>query len=360
MRVTFDLPKYSNHYLVDGAFDPLHAGHIAYLQAAASLSKAPLLCAVASDEQIRAKGKIPLLPQESRVATVEALGCVAAVHAKQGPTEDVLRQMRPFAYVKGWDWRDRLPSEQLEVCRALEIPIVYLETPSDSSTARLRAWALADADASLDRLETYLHAQQATPPERYDKDYFQGLWRADGGSYTLDARRKAEGRHPKIIKELWEGKTILDAGCGPGYLVQMLRELGMDAAGFDTSKEAVKLSPLPSSRICCCTAEDVPDKVADVVICREVLEHMTVQDVHWMVCNLFRSAREAVYITTRFQSDRSVFDVTDERDVDPTHISLLSQSFLRALCVLNGGVRDREAERKLDHLGKGRVLVYAL
>jgi hypothetical protein len=39
---------------------------------------------------------------------------------------------------------------------------------------------------------------------------------------------------------------------------------------------------------------------------------------------------------------------------------MLSQPFLRSLCVLNGGRRNRALESRLDHQGKGRVLVYAV
>ena len=100
-----------------------------------------------------------------------------------------------------------------------------------------------------------------------------------------------------------------------------------------------------------------PDKCADVVICREVLEHVNVTQVARTIYDLFRIARKFVYITTRF-SAASVFDCQTEFDVDPTHISLLSQPYLRSMCVLNGGTRRRDLEQKLDWQNKGRVLVY--
>lgn len=356
MRVLFDqLPQYSDHVLVDGAFDPLHAGHIAYLNAARALNKGPLLCAVASDDQIREKGRSPLLPQESRVAVMEAL--CDAVFAKDRPTEDVLLHLTPVAYVKGWDWRDRLPTAQTAMCELREIPILFVDTAHDSSTARLRAWALADADRSLDRLATSMAVQAVTPPERYDAEYFAGNWRADGNRYTLEARRHAEGRHPKIIKELFGGWTVLDAGCGPGFLVHMLRELGMDVLGVDPSPAAVALRPFGTDRVIHRSVSTLAPHQADLVICREVLEHLPVREVADLVRDLFRIAKKAVYITTRFHAG-PIFDVTDEREVDPTHQTLLTQPFLRSLCVLNGGTRRRDWEAMLDWQQKGRVLCY--
>ena len=95
------------------------------------------------------------------------------------------------------------------------------------------------------------------------------------------------------------------------------------------------------------------------MICREVLEHLTVQQATALVADLFRLARKAVYITTRFaQTPSGLFSVEEERDVDPTHITLLTQPFLRALCVLCGGKRRREWEAALDWQVKGRCLVY--
>jgi len=49
--------------MVDGAFDPLHRGHIEYFRAAAAQLDVPLLCNVASDRYVRTKHP-PLLPEE--------------------------------------------------------------------------------------------------------------------------------------------------------------------------------------------------------------------------------------------------------------------------------------------------------
>ena len=185
-----------------------------------------------------------------------------------------------------------------------------------------------------------------------------GEWRGDA-PFTYEARKKAEGRHPKIVKDVFEGLNILDVGCGPGHFVRMLRELGVDAGGIDPSKDAVALSNGIADRVVHAGVADMPPKIAQVVICREVLEHVPVMEIGPMVSELFRVARKFVYITTRF-SDAGVFDAATEFAVDPTHITCLSQPFLRSLCVLNGGKRRRDLETTLDHMQKGRCLVYEL
>ena len=355
-----DLAAYATKgvILLDGSFDPLHAGHLQYFQAAASAFPNHLrVVAIASDEDIRAKGREPLLDQLTRATVVDGLKGVDAVVLKDWPTQDLIAVLQPRAYVKGMDWEDALPQEQIDACALHGVQMRFLNTVTDSSTARLRAWALKDADQSLDRLQAVIASQGEVNPDRFDTAYFQGDWRADGNAYTYEKRKQAEGRHPKIVKEVFEGLTVLDVGCGPGYFVRMLREVGMDAGGIDPSPDAVALSNGFADRVVRGDVAQFPSKMTHVAICREVLEHVPVADIPGMVCDLFRVARRFVYVTTRFSTD-AVFDCQTSDDLDPTHISMLSQPFLRALCVLNGGTRRRDLESKLDHVKKGRCLVY--
>ena len=130
--------------MVDGAFDPLHRGHIEYFRAAARLG-APVLCNVASDRYVRTKHR-PLLPEDQRAEIVDAIRYIDYVHIYQIDTETVLRQLRPKYYVKGSDWRERgLPPEQVVICREHGIEIVYLDTVMDSSSRLLKDYC-ADQD----------------------------------------------------------------------------------------------------------------------------------------------------------------------------------------------------------------------
>lgn len=125
--------------MVDGAFDPLHRGHIEYFKAARALG-APVLCNVASDRYVRTKHR-PLLPEEQRAAIIDAIRYIDFVHIYQIDTETVLRQLRPRYYVKGSDWRERgLPPQQVAICREHGIEIVYLDTVLDSSSRILKEY----------------------------------------------------------------------------------------------------------------------------------------------------------------------------------------------------------------------------
>ena len=135
MILTFDeLPAYRGAVaMVDGAFDPLHRGHIEYFRIASQQLDVPLLCNVASDGYVRTKHP-PLLPEDQRAAVVDAIRYISFTHVNQFDTETILKQLRPKYYVKGRDWEGRLPPEQVRICADYGIGVVYLDTVLDSSS----------------------------------------------------------------------------------------------------------------------------------------------------------------------------------------------------------------------------------
>jgi cytidyltransferase-like protein len=137
--LSFDeLKKYRKHVaMVDGAFDPLHRGHIEYFRAATEQLDVPLLCNVASDRYVRTKHP-PLLPEDQRAAVVDAIRFISYTHVNQFDTETILRELQPKYYVKGKDWDGRLPPAQVRICRDYGIEVVYLDTVLDSSSRILK------------------------------------------------------------------------------------------------------------------------------------------------------------------------------------------------------------------------------
>ena len=135
MILTFEqLPEYRHQVaMVDGAFDPLHRGHIEYFRAAADRLDVPLLCNVASDAYVRTKHP-PLLPEDQRAAIVDAIRYISYTHINRFDTETILRELRPKYYVKGKDWEGKLPPDQVRICAEHGIGVVYLDTVIDSST----------------------------------------------------------------------------------------------------------------------------------------------------------------------------------------------------------------------------------
>jgi cytidyltransferase-like protein len=125
--------------MVDGAFDPLHRGHIEYFRAAAERLDVPLLCNVASDRYVSTK-HAPLLPEDQRAAVVDAIRYISFTHINRFDTETILRELQPKYYVKGRDWEGRLPPEQVRICDEHGIEVVYLDTLFDSSSRILKSY----------------------------------------------------------------------------------------------------------------------------------------------------------------------------------------------------------------------------
>ena len=143
MIVTTDqLHKYVGQLaMVDGSFDPLHDGHIAYFRAAAAVGH-PLLCNIASDKWTSSKHRV-LLSQQQRGVVIDAIKYVSFVHLSATTTLNVLELLQPKVYIKGSDWiaRGGIPSDEKEICQKLGIEIMYLDTVTNSSSRLLAEWS---------------------------------------------------------------------------------------------------------------------------------------------------------------------------------------------------------------------------
>lgn len=347
--------------MVDGGFDPLHQGHLAYIEEAAKLG-APVLVNVASDAYIATKHPV-LLAQENRVRLVDALRSVAYVHPSSRSTAEILEQVRPKYFVKGKHWENNLPDIEKQICDKYGIQIVFADTILDSSTALVKK--LMDTSTLTEQVSNYedfVLNQKPTSPDDYDANYFTSTWREQKNEYTIEARRRIEARNPALIKETFKPQKVLDMGCGPGALMYLLWELGVVADGVDFAPSSLELAPAEvRDHIQLGSVVDValPTNGYDLVICREVFEHLSVLQVQQAVQNLCRITSRYVYLTTRFHpAPKSLFDVTTEFEVDPTHITLQNMDMLRLMFVLQGMKRRRDLEQTMDWLNKGRVLVY--
>lgn len=210
--------------------------------------------------------------------------------------------------------------------------------------------------------ERFVLEQKPTPPEEYDDEYFNKNWRSEGNSYAIETRRSIEGRNPALIKEVFQPKKVLDMGCGPGALMYFLHELGVDCDGVDGSPHIREMAP-PEVRdriaVALATESGKPDNAYDLVISREVLEHLTVLEVRRAVEEMCRVSSRFIYLTTRYHPNpESLLDVTNEFHVDPTHITCLNKDFMRVLFVLEGCRSRPDLEARMDWLNKGRVMVF--
>lgn len=217
-------------------------------------------------------------------------------------------------------------------------------------------------EALVDRFERAVLEQRAWGPGHYDDDYFTEDWREDDNRYDLESRRRIEAQNPQLIKDVFAPEQVLDMGCGPGFLMYFLQELGVDVTGIDFSPASRTLAPAEVAERIIIGPTDEPHVAAnayDLVICREVFEHLTVLQVRRTVAEICRASSRFVYATTRFHdAPEDLLDFKTQFEVDPTHITLLNKAFLRCLFVLEGFKRRPDLEERMDWADKRRVLVY--
>ena len=113
------------------------------------------------------------------------------------------------------------------------------------------------------------------------EDHMDGLYR----SRNPLVRYVHNGRLDAIVKLVPDGvRTILDAGCGEGHLLERLCEAGkgVELWGVDATKVAVERARMrcPSARIVEGDIARLPfkDESVGVIVCTEVIEHVPEYD----------------------------------------------------------------------------------
>jgi cytidyltransferase-like protein len=309
--------------LISGVFDPLHAGHLAYIERAKSLGK---VLAVVSDEPEKHP---PLVPLNERAAILGALGCAVV----PGPVADAILRWLPDIFLKGQEWEGKLPADIEQALEDVGTKVDFCNVRQNSSSALLANYERARNAEKLAAFERFV--QEQTPAEK--------PWEPVT-DYSRETRRSIEAPQADILAEVFAGCSVLDYGCGFGYLVELLKERGMDARGWDPQQPDSTVFP--------------PGFGHNLVICREVLEHVEARRIGRLVQTLVSRSDRYVYVTTRFCAGAHLLDVDGSDDLDPTHVTMMNQDFLRALFVLEGCRRRADLEARLDWMKKGRVLVY--
>lgn len=111
--------------VASGYFDPLHYGHIEYLQRSKDLGDT-LIVIVNNDRQAALKKGAPFMPAQERVKVIRELQCVDAVIESIDDDRSVrktLAALHPDIFTNGGDQFNNLIPEA-EICEQMDILMV--------------------------------------------------------------------------------------------------------------------------------------------------------------------------------------------------------------------------------------------
>ena len=148
-----------------------------------------------------------------------------------------------------------------------------------------------------DHYDNFYYNHYGPAHQRYDRD--QPVW---GELFRSIADRIAREIAPA---------TVLDAGCAKGFLVEALRDRGIEAFGIDVSEHAIA-SVRDDIRPHCWAgslSDPLPQKY-DLITCIEVLEHIPVESIDAVVANLCE------------HTDDVLMSSTPDEYADPTHLNV--------------------------------------
>ena len=141
--------------------------------------------------------------------------------------------------------------------------------------------------------------------ENYYKSHCGNNYERGNGWEEIFARQAA-----RIVKELKPEKT-LDVGCAEGYLVEGLRDLGVNARGIDISEYAISKVREDIKPFCGVQSATIPIKERfDLITCIEVMEHLSPEDFCVAIDNMCNATNTIIFSSTPFDyAEESHFSV---------------------------------------------------
>ncbi len=172
---------------------------------------------------------------------------------------------------------------------------------------------------------------QPTPAAPYDEHYYANCC---GAPYV---RYGAIWEHHQRIAEqiatVIAPRTAFDAGCAKGFIVETLRKRGIEAWGVDISSYAIgEVAPeiRPYCRVASVT--EPLDRSYDLILCQEVLEHISLEDSRAAIKNFCEHTTDIVFSS-------SPLDLTE-----PTHINVHEPEFWALEFAAHGFFPDHDTD----------------
>jgi glycosyltransferase involved in cell wall biosynthesis/2-polyprenyl-3-methyl-5-hydroxy-6-metoxy-1,4-benzoquinol methylase len=147
---------------------------------------------------------------------------------------------------------------------------------------------------------------------RYDEQYYRNYHSALGLPYDRhESWLSFFGSIADRIVATINPRTVLDAGCAKGFLVEALRDRNVEAYGLDISSYAIGQVREDVRPYCwvASVADPFPRRY-DLILCIEVLEHLPPDEAERAIANLCRHA------------DDILFSSSPDDDEEETHVNL--------------------------------------
>lgn len=149
----------------------------------------------------------------------------------------------------------------------------------------------------------------------YNENYYKSLNYTDYLSRSSKYFRTAK-ELSNVLESfgiLTKNSKLLDYGCAVGYLTDAFNTLGFSCSGYDISEWAVTTARQKNIPIV-----DIPDGEYNVLLCLDVLEHMTDSDISKM---LLKCKTDFLVVRIPCSTDGGKTFHLDVSKKDPTHIN---------------------------------------
>jgi hypothetical protein len=132
----------------------------------------------------------------------------------------------------------------------------------------------------------------------------------------------------RIVSDI-QPRTVMDVGCAMGFLVESLRRRGVEAFGIDVSEYAIAQVSADLRPYCRLgRATDPLERKYELVVCIEVLEHLSTREAEQAVENFCTHSEGVLFSSTPFDYGEA------------THLNVRPPEYWAELFARHGFFRD--------------------